>query len=169
MLRPAHLCPLLFCLPTGFLLAARQRLWPVLGLAGSVSLSGWGFVLQTVGLKEGNTVVVCTCAAVSAMVSGVAVGLLALGESVASSWDDAALRVASWCAILVGVAALAGGAGGAAQLLAWALAQLPAGTWKLLPLPVAVRLKSWSAEGTRGKEGSVGGDSELPQHHVSSS
>lgn len=60
----------------GFLLAQRHRLWPLLGLGGSVALSGYGFVLQTVGLKEGNTVVVCTLAAVSAMVSGVAVGLL---------------------------------------------------------------------------------------------
>ncbi len=41
----------------GFLLAPRQRLWPFLGLAGSVTLSGYGFVLQTMGLKEGNTVV----------------------------------------------------------------------------------------------------------------
>lgn len=111
--------------------------------------------------------VVCTCAAVSAMVSGVAVGLLALGEALAPSWDAAALRCASWAAILVGVAALSGGAGAAGQLVAAAAARLPPGVWKLLPLRVAVRLKSWAAEGARGaKDGSGLEAGELPQHHV---
>ena len=52
------------------MLAARSWVWAPLGIAGSVCLSSSGFVLQTCGLKEGNTVVVCTCAAVTSMVTG---------------------------------------------------------------------------------------------------
>lgn len=56
---------------TGFLLAARAS-WTAapMGLAASVGLSSAGFALQTLGFKDGNTVVVCTCAAVSSMVTG---------------------------------------------------------------------------------------------------
>ena len=57
---------------TGFLLAegAGSPLWIALGIAFSASLTSSGFVIQTRGLKDGNTVIVCTCAAVSSMVSG---------------------------------------------------------------------------------------------------
>lgn len=40
------------------------------GLIVSVLVSSLGFMLQTLGLKEGNTVIVCTCAAVSSMATG---------------------------------------------------------------------------------------------------
>jgi uncharacterized protein (DUF697 family) len=40
------------------------------GLGASVGLTSLGFALQTRGLKDGNTVVVCTCAAVAAMITG---------------------------------------------------------------------------------------------------
>ena len=57
---------------TGFLLAegAGSATWIVIGIAFSAILTSSGFVIQTRGLKDGNTVVVCTCAAVSSMVSG---------------------------------------------------------------------------------------------------
>ena len=57
---------------TGFLLAEGpgSPLWIVLGIAFSALLTSSGFVIQTRGLKDGNTVIVCTCAAVSSMVSG---------------------------------------------------------------------------------------------------
>ena len=42
-----------------------------LGMAASVLLSSLGFMLQTLGLKDGNTVIVCTCAAVSSMATGI--------------------------------------------------------------------------------------------------
>ena len=41
-----------------------------LGLAGSLLLSSLGFVLQTVGLKDGHTLIVCTCAAVASISTG---------------------------------------------------------------------------------------------------
>jgi hypothetical protein len=57
---------------TGFLLAqgAGSVLWVPVGIAFSALLTSSGFVIQTRGLKDSNTVVVCTCAAVSSMVSG---------------------------------------------------------------------------------------------------
>ena len=56
---------------TGFLLGQHSGVaWVALGLAASVAATSAGFVLQTCGLKDGNTVVVCTCAAVSSMVTG---------------------------------------------------------------------------------------------------
>lgn len=41
-----------------------------LGLLCSALLSSLGFMLQTLGLKDGNTVAVCTCAAVASMSTG---------------------------------------------------------------------------------------------------
>ena len=57
---------------TGFLLAegVGSSTWIVIGIAFSAILTSSGFVIQTRGLKDGNTVVVCTCAAVSSMLSG---------------------------------------------------------------------------------------------------
>ena len=61
--------------------------------------------------QDGNTVVVCTCAAVSSMVTGVLVGLLALGERMPSSRAARAVILASWLAITLGVSGLANGPG----------------------------------------------------------
>jgi hypothetical protein len=68
--------------------------------------------LQTRGLKNGKAVVVCTLAAAASMVSGVLVGLLALGEGLPRTAGRRALRVLSWALILAGVSNLAGGGGG---------------------------------------------------------
>lgn len=57
---------------TGMLLASGSWLWFVLGMAASIMLTSSGLVLQNQGFKDGNTVLVCTCAAVTAMVAGVA-------------------------------------------------------------------------------------------------
>lgn len=59
------------CCKTGLQLIARVGwLSFPLGLAASILMSSLGFMLQTLGLKDGNTVVVCTCAAVSSMATG---------------------------------------------------------------------------------------------------
>ena len=56
---------------TGFMLASRgTALWTPAGILCSVALSAAGVLTQTRGLKDGNSVVVCTCAAVSSMASG---------------------------------------------------------------------------------------------------
>jgi drug/metabolite transporter (DMT)-like permease len=96
---------------TGFILAQRLKspIWIVLGLGSSIGLSSSGFILQTKGLKAGNTVVVCTMAAVSSMVSGVAAGLLALGEQLPKSPLLLIMRLCSWLLILGGTGSLAGG------------------------------------------------------------
>ncbi len=71
-----------------------------------------------VTLQDGNTVVVCTCAAVSSMVTGVLVGLLALGERMPSSRAARAVILASWLAIALGVSGLANGPGECLLMLA---------------------------------------------------
>ncbi|GIL83831.1 hypothetical protein Vretifemale_12543, partial [Volvox reticuliferus] len=56
---------------TGFILAVKLSVvWIPLGLAASVGLTSSGFLLQTRGLKAGNTVVVCVAAATSSMICG---------------------------------------------------------------------------------------------------
>ncbi len=59
----------------------------------------------------------CTAAAVSSMVSGVVVGVLALGERLPATAPARAARLASWLLVLAGVAGLAAGSG-VAELLA---------------------------------------------------
>ena len=60
------------CCRTGFLLAGRLSwLAAPAGLGMSIIFSSLGFMLQTLGFKDGHSVIVCTCAAVSSMVTGV--------------------------------------------------------------------------------------------------
>jgi len=130
---------------TGFLMAARRWTWVPFGLACSFGLSSTGFILQTCGLKEGSTVVVCTCVAVTSMVTGVLVGLLGLGESMPGASFIAAMRLLSWTLILVGVVALASGPGGTRELALLLLQRVPPTVWQRLPVDFAVRAKSWAS------------------------
>lgn len=59
------------CCKTGIQLVAKMG-WIAFptGLMISVLMSSLGFMLQTLGLKDGNTVIVCTCAAVASMATG---------------------------------------------------------------------------------------------------
>eukprot|EP00798_Chlamydomonas_sp_ICE-L_P031634 gene31634-6828_t len=130
---------------TGFILANKVSvLCAPLGLGASVMLTTTGFVLQTRGLKSGNTVVVCTMAAVSSMVSGVLAGLLALDEKMPSTPMLQTLRIASWCCILLGVTSLAGGQDGL-----WAILRLlplkpfftpPQWARRFIPRPLALMM-----------------------------
>ena len=68
----------------GFVAAASVTLLAApLGLACSILLSSLGFVLQTVGLKDGHTLIVCTCAAVASISTGQPCCCLALRSSAA--------------------------------------------------------------------------------------
>lgn len=59
------------CCRTGFLLAGRLSwLAAPAGLCMSIVFSSLGFMLQTLGFKDGHSVIVCTCAAVSSMLTG---------------------------------------------------------------------------------------------------
>uniref|UniRef100_A0A1D1ZVW1 Probable magnesium transporter n=1 Tax=Auxenochlorella protothecoides TaxID=3075 RepID=A0A1D1ZVW1_AUXPR len=120
---------------TGFTLAAA---WgpaaAALGLAASLALSSTGFALQTLGLKDGATVVVCTSAAVGAMLSGVGVGMLVLGERLPAGRGAAAARLAGWLAVGAGVAGLSAGERGGALAVAAA-----ARRWRWAVPPAARR------------------------------
>lgn len=133
---------------------------------------------QTQGLKHGKAVVVCTLAAASSMVSGVLVGLLALGEALPHSGPRRALRVLSWVLILVGVTNLSsagegeGGGGGGLGLLRRAEESvrgahaLPAGV--RLPLLSGLRVLnggSFTSAAKRRGGGGGGGSSLLANGH----
>eukprot|EP00897_Mesotaenium_endlicherianum_P003171 jgi/Mesen1/2882/ME000175S02032 len=101
----------------GFMLAGSGgylRVYAPLGIAAGVSLSSSGFFFQTRGFKEGRAVVVSTCAAVAAIVTGVLIGMLALGEALPRSPSARFGRLASWCLIVAGIIILvnAGKSGG---------------------------------------------------------
>lgn len=150
---------------TGFQLAP-QLGWLTVpaGIAASIALTSGGFVLQTRGLKSGNTVVVCTLATASSMVSGVLAGMLALGEQLPSSRGHQALRLLGWALILWGVASLAGGPVGGRnaltqQLLAAAAADVTP-PWLHRRLPR--RLRKALLRAAEGQAGGGEGGSELP-------
>ena len=67
----------------GFILGAQYhtRLLILVGIGASAGLTGAGLVCQTRGLKDGNSVVVCTCGNVAQMVTAVIFGVVVLGES----------------------------------------------------------------------------------------
>eukprot|EP00891_Asterochloris_glomerata_P007554 jgi/Astpho2/7554/Aster-02461 len=101
---------------TGFMLASRgSGLWTPAGILCSVALSAAGVLTQTRGLKDGNSVVVCTCAAVSSMASGVLAGLVALGEPLPATLGQRSTRLLAWLLIIAGVGALGAGPAGHAQ------------------------------------------------------
>ncbi|KAK9836309.1 hypothetical protein WJX81_004242 [Elliptochloris bilobata] len=130
---------------TGFLLAARSSwLAAPAGLGASAAFTSAGFMLQTVGLKDGNTVVLCTCAAVSSMVTGVLVGMLALGEGLPSSRSLGAARLLSWLLLIVGVSALANGQGGLREMAQQLAAAVPKQALAQLPPRAALYLRALS-------------------------
>lgn len=108
--------------------------------------------MQTRGLKHGKAVVVCTLAAASSMVSGVLVGLLALGEALPHGGARRLLRLLSWVLILVGVTNLSGGSdeGGGGGVMRWA-----EDAARAAPLPHGARL--WVLAALRGLRRLVGG------------
>ncbi|KXZ43693.1 hypothetical protein GPECTOR_83g305 [Gonium pectorale] len=123
----------------GFILAAKLSVLCVpLGLAGSVGLTSSGFLLQTRGLKAGNTVVVCVAAATSSMICGVLAGMVALDEKLPSGHGMKAVRLASWLCILLGVSCLAGGTEALAATARALAACSPPWMLRLVPRPLAV-------------------------------
>ena len=130
---------------TGFLLASFKRwTWAPFGILCGIALSSTGFVLQTCGLKEGTAVVVCTCVAVTAMVVGVVVGIVGLGESMPSSSGAIVLRMLSWASILYGVVVLSGGAKLVRETIGILIQKIPTQYWHHIPPHVAVKIKNWA-------------------------
>lgn len=129
---------------TGFIMASSRRwTWAPFGLICGVALSSYGFVLQTCGLKEGSAVIVCTCVAVVAMVVGVVVGIVGLGESMPSSPGSIVVRLCSWGCIMYGVVVLSGGAKLLREVLAACIGLIPATYWHHIPDGIAMKMKNW--------------------------
>lgn len=137
----------------GMLLATTTWLWFPVGMAMSVLLTSGGLVLQNRGFKDGNTVLVCTCAAVTAMVSGVAVGVVGLGESMPATARGKVVRLLSWSLILSGVSMIAHGPEGMQVAAAMLASLFPRGVLNKLPTPMAVKLRQTAQR------------LELPTHH----
>ena len=125
------------CCRAGLLLAASASsggasralslLPAALGMACSLAFTSGGVLAQTRGLKDGNALVVCTVAAVASMLTGVAAGLLVLGERLPGTRRRLAAAVLSWGCIAAGVQGLAGGrvAEGSGGVDVWGRGGLP--------------------------------------------
>lgn len=92
----------------GFILSEQgfSKMSIPIGIALSICCSGSGFFYQTKGLKHGRAIVVSTCAAVSSIVTGVLVGMLALGEMLPVAPFSRMLLVLGWSLIIFGVVVL---------------------------------------------------------------
>lgn len=92
----------------GFMLAdhGHSRICVPAGILAGVFCSGGGFFCQTKGLKGGRAVVVSTCAAVSSIVTGVLVGMLALGEKLPISSFRRIFLFMGWLLIILGIVIL---------------------------------------------------------------
>ena len=129
-----------------------------LGLAASAALSAAGLALQTAGLKDGNSVAVCTCASVASMLSGVASGAWALAEPVLRPGGGgmaAAERCFAMGLTIWGVAGLAraggGGGGGGGGGESGGAGGAPSDSTKAPlppPLPPATFLRALAAAAT---------------------
>lgn len=89
----------------GFMLAERgfSKWFVPAGISVGVLCSSSGFFCQTRGLKNGRAVVVSTCAAVASIMTGVLVGLFALGESLPASNSGRLLLLLAWSLIVLGI------------------------------------------------------------------
>jgi hypothetical protein len=65
-------------------------------------------ICQTKGLKDGNSVVVCTCGNVAQMITSVVFGVLVLGERLPSTWARFRGWTLSWSLVLLGVVVVSG-------------------------------------------------------------
>lgn len=89
----------------GFMLAERgfSKWFVPAGIVVGIFCSSSGFFCQTRGLKNGRAVVVSTCAAVASIMTGVLVGLFALGESIPASTTGRLLLLLAWTLIVLGI------------------------------------------------------------------
>lgn len=131
------------CVRAGFLLAAAAEgsggaLFGVLGVAASMTLSTYGILWQTRGLRDGHSMVVCTAAAAATIVAATIIGLAALGESLPVTRGHQALRLLGCAAILSGTSILGqGGLGEAGDALVARVQRLPLTRRLAGHLPVA--------------------------------
>jgi len=131
------------CVRAGFLLAEAAEggggaLFGALGVGASMTLSTYGILWQTRGLRDGHSMVVCTAAAAATIVAATIIGLTALGESLPATRGHQALRLLGCAAILAGTTILGqGGLGELGDSLVARAQRLPAARRLAGRLPVA--------------------------------
>lgn len=86
-----------------------------LGLMLSVVLTSTGLLVQTEALKDGRSVVVCTCTEAALMITAMVYGVYALGERMPATRAMQLLRYSSWIVIVVGISALSSASKGSHQ------------------------------------------------------
>ncbi|KAJ1689376.1 hypothetical protein LUZ63_013531 [Rhynchospora breviuscula] len=87
----------------GFVLSDKSFLMVPLAIGISVICSAGGFVYQTRGLKHGRAIVVSTCTSVASIITGVVVGMIALGEKMPSDRIGRLFLMTGWFLIIFGV------------------------------------------------------------------
>jgi hypothetical protein len=86
-----------------------------LGLMLSVVLTSTGLLVQTEALKDGRSMVVCTCTEAALMITAMVYGVYALGERMPATRAMQLLRYGSWIVIVVGISALSSASKGSHQ------------------------------------------------------
>lgn len=93
-------------------ITGRKLFFGLLGMGLSIMNTSIGFVYQTLGLKEGNAVMISTITTVTTIMIGMFLGIVALGESLPSSRSSFLLHTGSCATITVGSIALGNGGWG---------------------------------------------------------
>ena len=86
--------------------ATNHRAWYAVGFVLSVAHTATGFAAQTRAFRDGGAVVVGAVASASTVMTGIVVGVLALGEPLPSGWAQCSLLMMSWLLVMAGVAVL---------------------------------------------------------------
>ncbi|KAJ3694977.1 hypothetical protein LUZ60_000354 [Juncus effusus] len=87
----------------GFVLSDKSFLMIPICISLSVLCSAAGFIYQTQGLKHGRAIVVSTCTSVASILTGVIVGMIALGEKMPSNSVSRLVLITGWFFIILGV------------------------------------------------------------------
>lgn len=93
-------------------LTGRRLFFGLAGVGCSICNTSVGFMYQTLGLREGNAVMISTITTVTTIMIGMCLGIFALGETLPSSRPTFLLHVMSCAAITTGSLALGNGGWG---------------------------------------------------------
>jgi drug/metabolite transporter (DMT)-like permease len=93
-------------------ITGKRLLFGAMGMGLSIMNTSIGFIYQTLGLKEGNAVMISTITTVTTIIIGMFLGIVALGESLPASRPTFLLHTGSCGLITIGSLALGNGGWG---------------------------------------------------------